>query len=152
VIFLHILAANAEIWLNIFMMGGGVQAHEDCQSFYERYYQSICFDSGQLYAIMRSMNKNSQSSIEELHAYVYGRVQGVGYRYFVVQKAHTLALHGYARNESDGSVEVLAQGPRPALEQLLSYLRQGPSAARVRDVRVTWSTPTEHISGFHVRW
>lgn len=104
------------------------------------------------YAIMQHMSENSKSSIEELHAYVYGRVQGVGFRYFVIQKAHTLALRGYARNESDGSVEVLAQGQRPALEQLLSYLRQGPTAARVRDVRVSWSTPTEHISGFHLRW
>ena len=101
---------------------------------------------------MRRMSEKSNNVIEELHAYVHGRVQGVGFRYFVVQKAHALALRGYTRNESDGSVEVLAQGPRPALEHLLLYLRQGPSAAQVRDVRVIWSTPDEHISGFHVRW
>jgi acylphosphatase len=98
------------------------------------------------------MTEKSNSAIEELHAYVYGQVQGVGFRYFVIQKAHTLALQGYTRNDSDGSVEVLAQGPRSALERLLLYLRQGPSAAQVRDVRVTWGTPTETISGFHVRW
>ena len=101
---------------------------------------------------MRNMSENNTNTLEELHAYVYGQVQGVGFRYFVVQKAHTLSLRGYARNESDGSVEVLAQGPRAALEHLLLYLRQGPSAAQVRDVHVTWSAPTEHISGFHVRW
>ena len=99
--------------------------------------------------MMQHMSEKSNSSIEELHAYVYGQVQGVGFRYFVIQKAHTLALHGYTRNESDGSVEVLAQGPRPALERLLAYLRQGPPAAHVRDVRVTWGTPTEHIGGCH---
>jgi acylphosphatase len=98
------------------------------------------------------MSEKYNNSIEELHAYVYGRVQGVGFRYFVAQKAHTLALRGYARNDSDGSVEVLAQGPRLALEQLLIFLRQGPSAARVRDVRVTWAVPTEYASGFHLRW
>ena len=101
---------------------------------------------------MRHMDEKSNNAIEELHAYVYGRVQGVGFRYFVVQKAHELALRGYARNDSDGSVEVLAQGPRPALERLLLSLRRGPSAAQVRDVRVTWGTPSEHMSGFHVRW
>jgi acylphosphatase len=101
---------------------------------------------------MRRMSEKNNNTIEELHAYVYGRVQGVGFRYFVVQKAHALALRGYARNNSDGSVEVLAQGPRPAIEHLLLYLRQGPSAAQVRDVRVTWDVPTEHMSGFHVRW
>ena len=105
------------------------------------------------YAIMRCMSeKSSNNAIEELHAYVYGQVQGVGFRYFVIQKANTLALQGYTRTESDGSVEVLAQGPRPALERLLAYLRQGPPAADVRDVRVTWGTPTGHISGFHLRW
>ena len=98
------------------------------------------------------MSEKNSNAIEELHAYVYGRVQGVGFRYFVVQKAHELALRGYARNGSDGSVEVLAQGPRPALERLLLHLRRGPSAAHVRDVRVAWGTPTESVSGFHVRW
>jgi acylphosphatase len=101
---------------------------------------------------MRHMSENKNNAIEELHAFVYGRVQGVGFRYFVIQKAHALALRGYTRNESDGSVEVLAQGPRPALEQLLLYLRRGPSAAQVRDVRVTWGTPAEYTSGFHLRW
>ena len=105
------------------------------------------------YAIMPYMSeKISNNSIEELHASLYGRVQGVGFRYFVIEKARELALHGYTRNDSDGSVEVLAQGPRPALERLLAYLRRGPTAAQVRDVRVTWETPTEHISGFHMRW
>ena len=96
--------------------------------------------------------KNSNHAIEELHAYVYGRVQGVGFRYFVIRNAHALDLRGYTRNESDGSVEVLAQGPRPALERLLAYLRQGPDGARVSDVRASWSTPTEYMSGFHLRW
>jgi acylphosphatase len=104
-------------------------------------------------AIIACMSeKKSNNAIEELHAYVYGRVQGVGFRYFVIRKAHTLDLRGFARNESDGSVEVLAQGPRPALERLLASLGQGPDGARVSDVRATWSTPTEYMSGFHLRW
>jgi acylphosphatase len=98
------------------------------------------------------MSEKSNTTMEELHAYVYGRVQGVGFRYFVIREAHALALRGYTRNDSDGSVEVLAQGQRPALERLLAALRQGPAGAEVRDVRVKWGTPTEHISGFHLRW
>lgn len=96
--------------------------------------------------------QRENETIEELHAYVFGCVQGVGFRYFVVHRAQSLGLHGYTRNERDGSVEVLAQGPRPALERLLADLQRGPSAADVEDVRVTWRKPTEHISGFHVRW
>jgi acylphosphatase len=83
---------------------------------------------------------------------VRGRVQGVGFRYFVVEEALMLGLRGYARNESNGSVEVLAQGPRSALERLLAILRQGPSSAYVAEVRTSWGQPTEHFSGFHVRW
>ncbi len=98
------------------------------------------------------MTENTNTPTEELHAWIYGQVQGVGFRYFVVREAQRLGLHGYTRNERDGSVEVLAQGPRPALERLLDRLRQGPSAAYVRDVRVTWGRPSEHIGGFHVRW
>ncbi len=98
------------------------------------------------------MSQSDQNRIEELYAVVSGRVQGVGFRYFVVQTAQTLGLRGYARNDSTGDVEVVAQGPRPALEHLLVLLRQGPSAARVQDVEATWRTRTEHFSGFHVRW
>jgi len=94
----------------------------------------------------------SQNDIQELHAYVRGRVQGVGFRYYVVEKALALGLRGYTRNERNGGVEVLAQGPRPALERLHSLLWKGPSAAHVSEVNTTWGHPTEHLSGFHVRW
>ncbi len=101
------------------------------------------------------MNLESQSDkndTQELFASVRGRVQGVGFRYFVVERASALGLRGYARNSRNGDVEVLAQGPRPALERLLTLLRQGPAAASVQDVQITWRQPTEHIRGFHVRW
>ena len=105
-----------------------------------------------MYAIICAMNSVDNNDIQELHAYVRGRVQGVGFRYFVVEEALSLGLRGYARNEHNGSVEVLAQGPRPALERLVTLLRQGPPAAHVSEVRTTWRQPTQHVSGFHVRW
>lgn len=89
---------------------------------------------------------------QELHAIVHGRVQGVGFRYFAVEKALGLGLRGYARNLNDGSVEVLAQGPRQALENLLAQLWRGPSAAHVTQVEVDWDDSSIHVSGFHVRW
>ncbi len=90
--------------------------------------------------------------MQELHAWVSGRVQGVGFRYFVIENAVSLGLRGYVRNESNGDVEVLAQGTRPVLERLLTLLRRGPSAAYVREVRQSWGQPTEHLSGFNIRW
>lgn len=98
---------------------------------------------------MRSDNKNNT---QELYAIVHGSVQGVGFRYFVVEQALALGLRGYACNQGSGEVEVLAQGPRSTLERLLALLYQGPSAALVNEVETIWREPTEHLSGFHVRW
>lgn len=98
------------------------------------------------------MENQNNSNAQELHAIVRGRVQGVGFRYFVVERALSLGLRGYARNARDGSVEVLAQGTRPALESLLALLRRGPSAAHVTEVETHWGEPSMHLSGFHVRW
>lgn len=101
---------------------------------------------------MKTMNQSTDNEQQELYARVLGEVQGVGFRQFVVQKASRLGLRGYVRNARNGDVEVLAQGTRPALEQLYTFLRQGPVAAQVTDVRLEWRQPTEHFSGFHVRW
>jgi len=65
---------------------------------------------------------------------VRGRVQGVGFRWFVEREAHILGIAGWVRNNADGSVEVLAQGSRDQLLGLRSRLRAGPRAARVDDV------------------
>lgn len=104
------------------------------------------------YAIIVGMSQNEQKQKEELSAVIVGRVQGVGFRYFVIGKARLLGLHGYVRNDSNGDVEVVAQGARPALEQLLVLLRQGPSAAEVDDIQCAWRKPTEHFSGFYIRY
>jgi acylphosphatase len=88
-----------------------------------------------------------------LPAYRYvvsGRVQGVGYRYFVLRQADLLGVSGYARNLSDGSVEVVAEGSEAALADLEERLREGPSFAEV--TRVTREAIAERGSGgFHVR-
>src|SRR5689334_5797575 len=101
---------------------------------------------------MGSMSHSDDPRKEELFVVVQGYVQGVGFRYFVINKALSLGLRGYTRNTSHGDVEVVAQGPRPTLERLLALLRQGPSAAEVREVETIWREPTEHFSGFHIRY
>jgi acylphosphatase len=65
---------------------------------------------------------------------VHGRVQGVGFRWFVWKTAERLGLGGLARNLPDGSVEVVAEGPGPALEQLARALQRGPPLAQVERV------------------
>ena len=89
---------------------------------------------------------------ESLRALVRGRVQGVGFRAFVVWRARELALHGFARNLSDGTtVEVVAEGPRASLEALLTSLREGPPMSYVKTVDVTWGDASGVYDGFGVK-
>jgi len=93
----------------------------------------------------------TQQETARLHAYVEGRVQGVGFRYFVEETAIALSLKGWVRNRWDGSVEVVAEGDRQSLEKLLTALRRGPRAALVSDVRPEWSPASGEFQNFHVR-
>jgi acylphosphatase len=81
---------------------------------------------------------------------VQGRVQGVGYRYFVMREAETLGVAGFARNCPDGSVEVVAEGPDEALSALESRLREGPTFARVTGLLRAAIAPRGD-QGFHIR-
>jgi acylphosphatase len=86
---------------------------------------------------------------EALHAFVHGRVQGVGFRAFVQRRGRELGLKGVARNLSDGvTVEVIAEGPRPNLEALLASLKIGPPGSYVERVNVDWSLATGGYEGF----
>jgi acylphosphatase len=83
-----------------------------------------------------------------LTAWVRGRVQGVGFRWWARARALELGLVGSATNLEDGRVEVVAEGPRPACEALLAALR-GPSApGRVSGVTERWSDPRGGLTGF----
>jgi acylphosphatase len=81
---------------------------------------------------------------------VRGRVQGVGFRWFVEREAHILGIAGWVRNNHDGSVEVLAQGTRDQLSGLHSRLREGPRAARVDAVEVSEANPVAQLSSFRI--
>jgi acylphosphatase len=81
---------------------------------------------------------------------VRGRVQGVGFRWFVEREAHILGIAGWVRNNTDGSVEVMAQGTRDQLSGLRSRLREGPRAARVDDVAEAEAPPAEGLSSFRI--
>jgi len=81
---------------------------------------------------------------------VRGRVQGVGFRWFVEREAHLLGVAGWVRNNHDGSVEVLAQGTRDQLAGLHSRLREGPRAARVDAVEVSDAEPQTGMSSFRI--
>jgi acylphosphatase len=94
---------------------------------------------------------DTTASIARLEATVRGRVQGVGFRYWVVRRASELGLRGWVANELDGSVRCVAEGPPDALDHLESMLRAGPTGAIVEDVQVVRMPGTGSFAGFTVR-
>jgi acylphosphatase len=93
----------------------------------------------------------SDRSAERLDATVRGRVQGVGFRYFVLREATALELTGWVANTREGSVRCVAEGPREQLEALLERLRAGPPAAIVEGVGQLWMPATGTLGPFGVR-
>ena len=82
---------------------------------------------------------------------VTGRVQGVGFRWFVERSALREGLHGWVRNAADGSVEAEAEGDAEAIGRFEAALRTGPSSARVEDLEITEMPPHFRATGFMVR-
>jgi acylphosphatase len=92
------------------------------------------------------------SGVARLSVRVSGRVQGVGYRFFAVSEATARNLVGYARNLRDGDVEIVAEGPREALESFLAALAKGPRASRVETVQPVWEDVRSGFKEFGIRW
>ena len=96
------------------------------------------------------MNK-PVSEMARLDASVWGRVHGVGFRYFVVMRAMHLGLTGWVANEQDGSVHCVAEGPRADLEDLLEMLREGPASSIVERAVEDWLPYTGHWGTFSIK-
>jgi acylphosphatase len=88
--------------------------------------------------------------MERLHAVIHGDVQGVGFRYFVIDAARPLGVRGWVRNRQDGAVELTAEGEREQLESLLGAARRGPRHADVTDVDVEWGEASGDLGPFQV--
>jgi len=84
----------------------------------------------------------------EFYAKVYGRVQGVGFRLFCWNWAQSLGIFGYAKNLTDGSVEVLAQGKEENLQEFLEKIKQGPKLAKVEKIEIIWRKAKNKFSYF----
>jgi acylphosphatase len=86
-----------------------------------------------------------------LHLWISGRVQGVFFRGAAADEARMLAITGWARNLADRRVEIIAEGRRSALNALMAWAHDGPSAAHVERVEVEWSESRGEFSDFRVR-
>jgi acylphosphatase len=88
------------------------------------------------------------SDLVRLGAWVHGRVQGVGFRWWTRSRALELGLVGSARNASDGRVHVIAEGPRANCEKLLALLRSGTTPGQVDLVVEAWGAAQGGLTGF----
>lgn len=85
-----------------------------------------------------------------LTAIITGRVQGVGFRVSAMEKAISLGLTGWARNEWNRDVQTVAEGSQENLEEYLAWLNRGPIGARVASVSASWSAATGEFDGFEI--
>src|SRR5690349_22977419 len=97
-----------------------------------------------------SMSSETKLPLYTRRYVVRGRVQGVGFRWFVEREARTLGLYGWVRNNYDGSVEVLATGTREQLSSLRRKLQEGPRSARVDEVDESDAPPVEGLKTFRI--
>jgi tRNA pseudouridine55 synthase len=108
-------------------------------------------DSKNVFTIEQALTfEDMENNFLEFYAKVYGRVQGVGYRYFVKEKAQNLDLFGYVKNLEDGSVEVLAQGREENLQKLIEELKKGSFLARVDKLDIVFRKPLNIFYNFRI--
>lgn len=87
---------------------------------------------------------------QRIHAIIHGHVQGVSFRYYTLQEANKLNVAGWVRNRKDGTVEVLAEGDRPALNALCEFLKRGSPEAQVKNIEINWRPSTGEYSEFEI--
>ena len=92
------------------------------------------------------------SEIQRVTIIAHGRVQGVFYRDSTMRKARELGLSGTVRNQQDGTVQIVAQGPVAALEDLIRWAREGPPAAEVSDLDIDYGLPESGYTDFSVSY
>ena len=106
-----------------------------------------------------AMSKSEQKALEMLrrkqdiltvNMVIIGKVQGVGFRYFVLRQAQELGIRGWVNNKPNGDVEALAQGEKADLEQFIAKVKEGPSFSRVEDVSLNWVKEAEQYFGFEI--
>ncbi|KXS50323.1 MAG: acylphosphatase [Halanaerobium sp. 4-GBenrich] len=85
------------------------------------------------------------------HIFISGRVQGVGFRAFIRREAAVLNIKGWAKNLVDGRVEVVIQGNKDKVSQMIAKLREGPSFAKVKNLKINDEEPTD-FSDFKIKF
>ena len=86
----------------------------------------------------------------QAHIFIFGFVQGVGYRQFVKKNARELGLSGWVKNLDDGRVEALVVGNKDKIESLIKICEKGPFFSEVKSVQVEWEEKETSFEGFNI--
>jgi acylphosphatase len=87
-----------------------------------------------------------------VHMIARGRVQGVGFRFYVREQAARFGVKGWVRNCADGSVEIHAEGKKEILDDFIDIIREGPRFGRVSDLDTDWTDPDGRYMGFRIEF
>ena len=93
----------------------------------------------------------NEKDLVRLHATIHGRVQGVGFRYFVLECAQRIGVVGWTRNRFNGTVEVLAEGAQAQLDNLIKDLQRGSRSSNVTQVKTDFLPATGEFTQFTIR-
>lgn len=86
------------------------------------------------------------------HLIIAGRVQGVCFRAETKRAAHLYGVHGWVRNQRDGTVEAVVEGDRTDVISLINWCKQGPPISRVDDVKISWQDYEGVFDAFHIKY
>lgn len=88
----------------------------------------------------------------ELRIAVYGRVQGINFRYYAKKYCITEGINGYVANKEDGSVEIVAQASEEKLKKLLEWVRKSPGFSKVEKIDAEWKVAGKKYEGFEIAY
>ena len=97
------------------------------------------------------MKAKSPEDQVRAHLIIEGWVQGVFFRASTVQEAKRLGVKGWVRNCADGSVEVVAEGKKSKIDEMIQWCHQGPAGAQVRNVQLQWEDHEGVFDIFSIR-
>lgn len=86
------------------------------------------------------------------HIFVSGRVQGVGFRVTTEQMASFFGVNGWVRNTEDGRVEIMVEGEKEKVEELIKWLKKGPPLAKVENLEIEWQDYKGEFNDFKIRY
>ena len=90
--------------------------------------------------------------MKRAHIIVHGYVQGVFFRHYARKTALSLGLKGYVRNMADGTVEVVAEGSKEKINELIKFCKKGTEGAEVSNVDIKFEKASNEFEGFEVRY